>query len=110
MKPKFITSDKVVVYLTTYKGQLFRGISKCNLTDTFDLEFGKKLAKYRADLAINETILNQIRFAKKVSLVVLPKFSANWHKESLLAEKRQLVRIRTLKKRIKDLIDAGTTN
>lgn len=110
MKPKFITSDKVVVYLTTYKGRLFKGISKCNLTDTFNLEFGKKLAKYRADLAINETILDQIRFAKRISLVVLPKFSTNWHKESLLAEKRQLSRIRTLKKRIKDLINAGATN
>lgn len=105
MKPKFITSDKVVVYITTYKGQLFKGVAKCNSSDEFDLEFGKKLSKYRADLAINETILREVRFAKYISLTVLPKFSNSWHKDCILAERHQLNRIRLLKKRIKELID-----
>lgn len=38
---------KTVVCTTLYKGQMVRGIAKCDPEDEFDLEFGKKVAYLR---------------------------------------------------------------
>jgi hypothetical protein len=39
--------NKTIVCTTLYKGQMARGIAKCDPTDNFDMETGKKLAYLR---------------------------------------------------------------
>ena len=40
-------SDRSVICTTYYKGQIIKGIAKCDPADTFDLERGKELAYLR---------------------------------------------------------------
>ncbi len=39
--------SKTIVCTTLYKGQMARGIAKCDPTDNFDMDTGKKLAYLR---------------------------------------------------------------
>lgn len=51
----------VICVLHTDLGE-FRGISKCDLIDTFDVEFGKELARKRAVLKHNEYELSKLKW------------------------------------------------
>lgn len=50
----------VICVLHTNLGE-FRGISKCDPRDTFDVEFGKELARKRAVLKCNEYELSLLK-------------------------------------------------
>lgn len=50
MRYNYYTNGKnMVVCTSTYAGKVVRGVAKCSPDDTFDLEYGKKLAKARCD-------------------------------------------------------------
>ena len=45
-------ASNVVEALSSYGGEIVRGVAKCNPEDTFDLEFGMQLAAARCDLKV----------------------------------------------------------
>ena len=47
-------ASNVVEALSSYGGEIVRGVAKCNPEDTFDLEFGMSLAAARCDLKVAE--------------------------------------------------------
>lgn len=59
---KFYTNDKKVVAVSTYAKKNVRGVATCSDDDTFDLDFGKNLAKIRCDKKINEKRLRQLNY------------------------------------------------
>ena len=50
----FYCYDNVVCAKTTYAGKIVKGYAKCDPTDKFDLEAGKKLASARCALKVAE--------------------------------------------------------
>ena len=55
MKYRFYTdNEKIVACMSSYAGKTVRGVAKCDPRDTFDLEYGKKLAQARCDHKIAE--------------------------------------------------------
>ena len=51
-KYHFIVTDNKVICLSSYMGRRVRGIAKCSPNDTFDVEFGKQLARARCDVKV----------------------------------------------------------
>ena len=49
---KYIETSNKVIALSTYAGKTVRGIAKCHPNDTFDVEFGRKLAAARCNAKI----------------------------------------------------------
>lgn len=49
---KYIETPNKVIALSTYAGKTVRGIAKCHPNDTFDIEFGRKLAAARCNAKI----------------------------------------------------------
>ena len=49
---RYYGSDKTVVAVSTYAGKTVRGVAKCDPTDEFTLETGKKLAAARCNVKI----------------------------------------------------------
>lgn len=49
---KYIETPNKVIALSTYAGKTVRGIAKCHPNDTFDVEFGRKLAAARCNAKI----------------------------------------------------------
>lgn len=49
---KYIVTPNKVIALSTYAGRPVRGIAKCHPNDTFDVEFGKKLAAARCNYKV----------------------------------------------------------
>lgn len=49
---KYIVNDKEVIALSTFAGKTVRGVAKCSPEDTFDVEYGKRLAAARCNLKI----------------------------------------------------------
>ena len=49
---KYIETPNKVIALSTYAGKTVRGIAKCHPNDTFDAEFGRKLAAARCNAKI----------------------------------------------------------
>ena len=47
-------ASTVVEALSSYGGEIVRGVAKCSPEDTFDLEFGMQLAAARCDLKVAE--------------------------------------------------------
>ena len=47
-------ASNVVEALSSYGGEIVRGVAKCSPEDTFDLEFGMQLASARCDLKVAE--------------------------------------------------------
>ena len=53
MRYKFYTNNKdIVIAVSSYAGKRVKGIAKLNPADTFDLEYGKRLAQYRCDIKV----------------------------------------------------------
>ena len=48
-KYRFIVTEDKVIALSTYAGRTVRGVAKCAPGDTFDVEYGKKLAAARCN-------------------------------------------------------------
>lgn len=103
---------RVTIYLITSKGEQFRGISRCNSTDEINTKLGDDLARCRAELAVRQRDLEEIRFAKDKMFDYtcdLPtsqsKLWTKWYQEACQSEKITLKHIRNLKKQIKDLCD-----
>lgn len=44
---------KVVVAISTYAGKTCRGIARCSENDTFDVEYGKRLAAARCNAVVS---------------------------------------------------------
>lgn len=44
---KYITANNKVIAISKFEGKPIRGIAKCSPEDTFDFEYGKKLATLR---------------------------------------------------------------
>lgn len=55
-------NNRTVVCTTLYKGQIIRGVAKCNQEDEFDLEFGKDYAYLRCR---QKFMLKKLKRAKK---------------------------------------------
>lgn len=51
---KYVTYDNVVMAIVHHAGHTFKGIAKCDPQDTFDLEYGKKIARIRCLIKINK--------------------------------------------------------
>lgn len=51
-KYRFYEVGKKVIAVTTYAGKTVRGVAVCHDGDTFDLEFGKKLAAARCNIKV----------------------------------------------------------
>ena len=49
---KYIETPNKVIALSTYAGKTVRGVAKCHPNDTFDVEFGRKLAAARCNAKI----------------------------------------------------------
>lgn len=49
---RYYNSDKTVVAVSTYAGKTVRGVAKCDPSDEFTLETGKKLASARCNVKI----------------------------------------------------------
>lgn len=50
---KYYSNGKnLVVAKSTYAGKVVKGTAKCNPSDTFDMEYGKKIAEARCDYKI----------------------------------------------------------
>ena len=49
---RYYNSDKTVVAVSTYAGKTVRGVAKCDPSDTFTLDTGKKLAAARCNLKL----------------------------------------------------------
>ena len=47
-------ASNVVEALSSYGGEIVRGVAKCSPEDTFDLEFGMQLASARCNLKVAE--------------------------------------------------------
>ena len=74
MRYKFYNSDKKVVCLSSFCKKTVRGIAKCNDDiDTFDLEYGKRLAQARCDKAIAEKRVNRATERVEEAKVALEK-------------------------------------
>ena len=53
MRYKFYTNNKnIVIAVSSYAGKRVKGIAKLNPGDTFNLEYGKRLAQYRCDIKV----------------------------------------------------------
>ena len=68
----------------------FRGISKCDPRDYFDVEFGKELARKRAVVKCNEYELNQLKWQWQESDI-------KWFRERERELKKNLARREALK-------------
>lgn len=64
MKFTYYTDEKsTVVAITTFRGERFRAIAKCDPRDKFDLETGKKLAAARCEaIARKHEVKKRIRW------------------------------------------------
>lgn len=51
-KYRFITTDKMVIAISTYAGKNVKGVAKADPRDTFDIEKGKLLAASRCNAKI----------------------------------------------------------
>ena len=49
---KYIETPNKVIALSTYAGKTVRGVAKCHPNDTFNVEFGRKLAAARCNAKI----------------------------------------------------------
>lgn len=49
---RYIVTPNKVIALSSYAGRPVRGIAKCHPNDTFDVEYGKKLAAARCNYKI----------------------------------------------------------
>lgn len=100
---------RVTIYLITSKGKQFRGISRCNSTDKINTKLGDDLARCRAELAVYQHDLKEVRVAKAITDYNMtrarPKLWTKWYQDACQSEKAVLKRIRNLKKQIKDLCD-----
>ena len=112
MKPNLIHSKdgRVTIYLIESKGEQFKGIARCNSTDEIKPEVGNKLAQYRAELAVHQRDLNEVRFAKTMAAEYMADLSESqsklwgqWYQDACRVEKAHLKHIRNLKTKIKDL-------
>ena len=52
MRYRFYVADNKVICVSSYAGKAVRGVAKCDPKDTFNLEYGKKLAQARCDYKI----------------------------------------------------------
>lgn len=86
-----IPGEKVIA-ISTYAGRTVKGVAKCHPNDTFDVEFGKKLAAARCNEKISY---------KRLTRAVNKYWEANY--ESIAADKKV--------KRMRDyVLDAGATH
>ena len=49
---KFAYVGNIVIAITSYAGKTVKAYAKCHSTDTFDREFGEKLAMARANVKV----------------------------------------------------------
>lgn len=49
---RYVVTPTKIIALSTYAGRPVRGIAKCHPNDTFDEEFGKKLAATRCNVKV----------------------------------------------------------
>lgn len=60
-KYRYIVHGNEVIAISRYAGKKVVGKAKCSPDDSFNVEFGKKLAAYRCNLKICEKRLNKAR-------------------------------------------------
>jgi hypothetical protein len=110
--PKFIHSKdgKVTICIAYSKGEQFKGIARCNEGDTLNPELGNQIAQRRAELAIRQRDLNEIRLFKREMkdwCVALGEAQSKlWtlaYQSGCDYERKQLKHIRNLKDQIKKL-------
>lgn len=85
----------VICVLHTNLGE-FRGVSKCDPRDTFDVEFGKELARKRAVLKCNEYELSRLKWQWEESDI-------RWLHEKERELEKNLARREALKNGIKKI-------
>lgn len=100
--------NKTIVCLQTSKGELFKGIARCNDSDEINLELGALLAQARCELAIRERDLKNIRIAKEFAMTWSDhtpscKLYTLWYQQACGQEKAHLKHIRKVKKQIRNL-------
>ena len=59
---KYYSNGKnLVIAKSTYAGKTVKGIAKCDPSDTFDIEYGKKIAEARCDYKIAKKRCNRAK-------------------------------------------------
>ena len=69
--------NRTVVCTTLYKGQIVRGVAKCNIEDHFDIEFGKQLAYLRCKQKFMNKKLKRAKKSKDEAIIVAAKANNN---------------------------------
>ena len=72
--------NNTIVCTTIYKGQMARGIAKCDPTDNFDLETGKKLAYLRCKQKFAHKKLKRANTAYSEAIAAEARAKNNLHK------------------------------
>ena len=101
---------RVTIYLINSKGEQFRGMSRCNSTDEVNPKIGDTLAKYRAELAVRQRDLKEVRLAKEIAAEYMAELAPSqsklwgkWYQDACRIEKAHLKHIRNLKNQIHTL-------
>lgn len=72
----FTNNENIVKVGCSYAGQMYYGIAKCSPEDTFDYDFGYRLAKARCDFAICTAKVKRSQDKIDVYRYYVEKFSA----------------------------------
>ena len=72
--------NRTIVCTTTYKGQMVRGIAKCDPDDDFDLDDGKKLAYLRCKTKFARKKIKRALKAERDAFVVANRAKYNLDK------------------------------
>ena len=72
--------NRTVVCTTLYKGQIIRGVAKCNPEDEFDLEFGKDYAYLRCRQKFMLKKLNRAKKTKDEAIISVARANNNLYK------------------------------
>lgn len=75
-------SNNTVVCTTTYKGQIIRGVAKCNPDDEFTIDIGKKLAYLRCKKKFAHKKLKRAQKAERDAFLDEIKAKQRFYKAS----------------------------
>lgn len=82
--------NRAIVCTTLYKGQMVRGIAKCDPEDEFNLEAGKKFAYLRCKTKFARKKLRRALKARDVAFIAMNKASHHFEKAREFVEDSEL--------------------
>ena len=78
MRYNFYKKGNTVICVTKYNGKTVKAVAKCNPEyDEFDYETGKKIAKLRADMKVQEKKLKKMIALRETAYAEVEQANAN---------------------------------